>query len=501
MRPAAALIGAAAALLLGLAAPAKAARAGELRWAGDSEGGAPFIFQDPADPRRLIGAEVELMQAVGRELGLKPVFVQNQWEGLIPGLYRGDYQVAVNAIEITPEHERQAAFTIPYLTTFEQLAVRRDETRIHGLDDLEGRRVGTYKGALAQELLEERGLKPLLYEEIDPMYRDLGYGRLDAVLLDQPIALYVGKPLPEVKFVGGPLGTLCYGMALRKGDKALLQRLNGALTRLEARGDLRRLWERWGLWDPSMARPGEPREAQTPPVAWEQYLASRSASEAWSQRLQRYYFEFLPLLLKGAGVTLWLSVAGMSLAMALGLALALARLYGPWPLRWMAVAYVELFRGTPLLIQLFILFYGLPHFGVKLTPVIAAVLGLGLNYAAYEAENYRAGLVAVPKGQMEAALSLGLSRAQALRHVLLPQALRAVLPPMTNDFISILKDSSLVSVITMVELTKVYGELAATYYDWLGLGLLTAALYFLVGLPFVWLARHLEKRLHPERHA
>ncbi len=102
---------------------------------------------------------------------------------------------------------------------------------------------------------------------------------------------------------------------------------------------------------------------------------------------------------------------------------------------------------------------------------------------------------------MEAALALGMSRAQSLRHVLLPQAVRAVLPPVTNDFISILKDSSLVSVITMVELTKVYGELAATYYDWLGLGILTALLYFLIGLPFVWLARRLETRLHPERQA
>jgi polar amino acid transport system substrate-binding protein len=288
-------------------------------------------------------------------------------------------------------------------------------------------------------------------------------------------------------------------MALRKGDDALRRRLDGALARLRANGELRRLWERWGLWDPSMAGPGEAREARTEAVAWQQYLAGRTAAEPWGERARRYWFEFAPLLARGAWVTVQLSVAGMLVAMALGLGLALGRLYGPWPLRWASIAYVELFRGTPLLIQLFILFYGLPHFGIKLTPVIAAVLGLGLNYAAYEAENYRAGLLAVPRGQMEAALALGLSRGQALQHVLLPQALRTVLPPMTNDFISILKDSSLVSVITMVELTKVYGQLAATYYDWLGLGLLTAAMYFLVGLPFVWLARHLERRLHPDR--
>jgi polar amino acid transport system substrate-binding protein len=488
----------ASALPLGLCA----ASAGTLRWAGDSEGGAPFIYQDPADPSKLVGAEVELMDLVGAQLGLKPVFVQNQWEGLIPGLDRGDYQVAVNAIEITPERQRQVAFSQPYFVTYEQLAVRRGETSIAAVEDLKGKKVGTYKGALAQEILEEQGLKPLLYEDIDPLYRDLGFGRLDAVLLDQPIALYVGKPLPDVKFVGDPVGQLAYGMALRKQDTALRASLDQALDRLRASGQLRKLWERWGLWNPLLAAQWHDHRADaSEPVAWEQYLAARGATETLGQRLQRYLFKFTPLLLQGAWVTLQLSVTGMSLAIVLGLALALARLYGPWPLRWLGVAYVELFRGTPLLIQLFILFYGLPHFGVKLTPVIAAILGLGLNYAAYEAENYRAGLLAVPKGQMEAALALGMSQGQALRHVLLPQAVRAVLPPVTNDFISILKDSSLVSVITMVELTKVYGELAATYYDWLGLGLLTALLYFVIGLPFVWLARRLERVLHPERQA
>ena len=491
-----------ACLLLGLALGASlwsGPATGELRWAGDSEGGAPFIYQDPDDPSKLVGAEVELMALLGAELGLKPVFVQNMWEGLIPGLARGDYEVAVNAIEITPERRRKVAFSKPYLVTYEQLAVRLDESGISGWEDLKGRKVGTYKGALAQAMLEERGHSPLLYEAIDPLYRDLGFHRLDAVLLDHPIALYVGKPLPDVKFVGPPLGRLEYGMAFSRTRAPLRDKVDAALQRLEARGALRELWERWGLWNPLMAahlRDPRPSGGQAP--ALERYLATRSASKPWRDRLEDYAFRSAPLLARGAWVTLELSVLGMALAMAWGLALALARLYGPWPARAFASAYVELVRGTPLLIQLFILFYGLPHFGLKLQPFFAAVLGLGLNYAAYEAENYRAGLGSVPRGQMEAALALGLSRAQALRHVLLPQALRLSLPPMTNDFVSILKDSSLVSVITMVELTKVYGQLAATYYDWLGLGLLTAAMYFLVGLPFVWLARRLERRLHPD---
>ena len=164
-------------------------------------------------------------------------------------------------------------------------------------------------------------------------------------------------------------------------------------------------------------------------------------------------------------------------------------------LRWLAIAYIEVIRGTPLLIQLYLIYYGLPNLGIRLSAFVAAVLGLGLNYAAYEAENYRAGIQSIPRGQMEAALSLGLTRAQSLRHVIVPQALRLVIPPVTNDFIALFKDSSIVSVITMVELTKVYGQLATAYYDYIGVGILTAAIYFLLGLPFVKLARYAERRL------
>jgi polar amino acid transport system substrate-binding protein len=159
------------------------------------------------------------------------------------------------------------------------------------------------------------------------------------------------------------------------------------------------------------------------------------------------------------------------------------------------VAFIEVIRGTPLLIQLFMIFYGLPTLGIRLSPLWAAMIGLGINYAAYEAENYRAGIQSIPRGQLDAALALGLTRIQTIRKIILPQAVRLVIPPVTNDFIALLKDSSLVSVITMVELTKVYGQLASTYYDYIGIGLITAAIYFLLGLPIARLSRVLEARL------
>jgi len=161
----------------------------------------------------------------------------------------------------------------------------------------------------------------------------------------------------------------------------------------------------------------------------------------------------------------------------------------------LAGVYIEIVRGTPLLIQVLFIFYGLPALGIRLSPFVAGVLALGLNYAAYEAENYRAGLLSVPRGQMEAAIALNMTHAQALRLIIVPQAFRTVVPVMTNDFISLLKDSSLVSVITLTELSQTYVRLSSTYYDYIGTGLIIGAAYLLLGLPFVRLARYAERRL------
>jgi len=155
--------------------------------------------------------------------------------------------------------------------------------------------------------------------------------------------------------------------------------------------------------------------------------------------------------------------------------------------------YVELIRGTPVLLQLFVLYYGLSGI-VRLPAFAAAVLGLGLNYAAYESEIYRAALQAIPRSQLEAGRTLGLSEAQILRLVRAPQALRLALAPMTNDFVALLKDSSLVSVITVVELTKQTAIYATNLGSWVVPGMLCAAIYLAMSLPLSRLARRLENK-------
>jgi polar amino acid transport system substrate-binding protein len=326
------------------------------------------------------------------------------------------------------------------------------------------------------------------------IYDDLKLGRLDGVLLDEPIARYYAEIEDSLETVHGDFGAVQYAVAVRLDDPGRLAAVNAALDALIADGSLRRVYERWGIWNAPTAalfHDGGP-EARGPAVEYEAWRAAVGKLPSLSERLRTRYPALLPLFARGALMTLAVSLAAMLVAVLLGVLLALTRRYGPAPLRALALVYIEFFRGTPLLIQLTMVYFGLPELGLRLDPFVAGVLALGLNYAAAEAENYRAGLESVPQGQLEAALVLGLSRPKTLRYVVGPQALRISLPPMTNDFIALLKDSSLVSVVTLTELTKTYTNLASSTRDHLGLGVLVAACYLLVGLPFARLARAAE---------
>jgi polar amino acid transport system substrate-binding protein len=170
-------------------------------------------------------------------------------------------------------------------------------------------------------------------------------------------------------------------------------------------------------------------------------------------------------------------------------------MYGPAWLRPLLTGYVEVLRGTPLMLQLYAIFFLLPKIGLTLPALVAAVIGLALNYSAYESEIYRAGLKAVPLGQFEASLSLGLTKWQALRHVLVPQAVRIVMPPVTSDFIALFKDTSVCSAITVVELTKRYSVLALSSGRIVELAVVTALLYLLMSWPLALLSRWFERRL------
>jgi polar amino acid transport system substrate-binding protein len=408
--------------------------------------------------------------------------VQNQWDQLIPALERGNFDIVLNGLELTAENQQHIMMSLPYYIYAEQIVTRRATVGLARKEDLRGKPVGVLSSTVAQRLLEEMGGVDLrIYPGNVESLRDLKAGRIEAALLDLPIALHYAKPDPALQFSGAPFAPGYYGIGVRKGDASLLAALNQAITSLDQDKTLERIYKKYGVWD---ERQNQLKDYHPEAVAQQKSISTL-----------REWPKYLPLLLRGAVTTVELSVFGMALAVVLGLGVVLLRLYGATPLQWLAQAYVEVIRGTPLLIQLFLIYYGLPEIGIRLNPFVAGIVGLGMNYAASEAENYRAGIQAIPRGQTEAALALGMGRWQLLQHVVLPQALRVVIPPVTNDFIAMFKDSSIVSVITMVELTKVYGMLAMSTYDYIGLGLMTAGIYFALSYPASILANRLERKL------
>ena len=470
----------------------------ELRWGNDSQGGAPYVFQDPMDPNHLIGFEVDLADALAKKLGARARPIQGQWDKLLELLARGDFDIALNGIEVADEKKRVALLSRPYYAAEERLTVRRgDATAPRTMEALAGRKVGTLPGSLAERILKRAGADVRTYDGgQNEIYDDLRLGRTDAVLLDFPITRFYGEIEPVLEVVPGSLGAVQYAIALKLGDDALKAEIDRGLEALAQDGTLASIYGRWGLWNDETSKLFNGMQA--PNVLPEQYDAWRAAvgkNPPFWQRVRERYPKMMGLFLQGAALTLVVSLLSMMLAVALGVTLALMRTYGPKPLQFLAVAYIEFFRGTPLLIQLTMIYFGLPELGLKLNPFVAGWLALGLNYASAEAENYRAGLASVPGGQLDAARTLGLTKMQALRHVVAPQAFRVAIPPATNDFIALLKDSSLVSVVTLTELTKTYENLASATRDHLGLGVVVAFWYLLMSLPFARLSRWVELRL------
>lgn len=187
--------------------------------------------------------------------------------------------------------------------------------------------------------------------------------------------------------------------------------------------------------------------------------------------------QYFPFLAKGALLTLEISILSLVLGLIFGLAAALGKLSRNFAVRHIAAFYIWLIRSTPLLVQLFIIYFGLPQLGIDLGPYISGVLGLGLNVGAYNAETIRGGIQSIPNGQQEAARSLGMGSALAMRRIILPQALRIIIPPLGNNFIILIKDTSLVSTITLVELTLTAQRFIGSTYKPFEMYIMAAFLY------------------------
>jgi polar amino acid transport system substrate-binding protein len=469
---------------------------GSLQWGADEEGGAPYVYRDPTDPNRLVGFEVDLMAQIADGLGARSTFVQGDWKSLMTTLNTGGVDVLFNGFELTRERLRTSAATIPYYVYELVLFVHRDDQRLTGWDGLKqprpdgGKwRIGVLEGTAANTYLSEnyeQTVEVVRHNGTTDAFRDVQSRTLDATVTDTPPAIVYGHAFP-VRQVGPPIERGHYVIYVRKADDDLREALNTQLRAMIADGRLQGVLKKYGLWNAAQAELAN-ADVQGLPETMRPAGDVKHWTVVWRN---------LPRLLRGAGLTVVLSVVSMPIAIALGLFIALGRLYGPAVLRIPLSIYVELVRGTPLVLQLFFLHFGLMP--LILPPewrsiALDSIAALALNYAAYEAEIYRAGLLAIPVGQLEAALALGLSRRQAIWHVVVPQAIRLVIPPVTNDFINLFKDTAVCSVIAAEELSKSYNVIVNNHPQaFLELALVTAALYLLMSYPLSLLTRRLEK--------
>lgn len=464
----------------------------ELRWGGDAEGGAPFVEADPGDPTRVVGFDVEIAQLLAAGLGRVPRFIQVGFTSLDASAARGDFDIGLSGLEDLPARRARLAVTVPYYEFREILTVREaDRDRFRTLADLRGRRVATLGATLAYDLLvaaqADQGVIPVTYEDDVHPYSDLVLGRVDAVVLDEVLALRGVSRNAGLVNQDANLGVGHYVGVLAPGQAGLRDGINEILRQAMRDGRIEAIFRRWEMWNEDQPRLYARVLASD---ATEMVPAAAGAvPDAW-EATRRY----LPALLRAAVITVVLSCLAMMIAVGAGVLIASGRVYGNRPLQVLLTGYVEVIRGTPLLLQLFVLYFGLASV-VQLPAFLAALIGLGLNYAAYESEIYRGALQAVPQGQLDAARTLGFTERQTLVLVRGPQAFRLALAPMTNDFIALLKDSSLVSVITVVELTKQTSIFAANIGSWVVPGALCAALYLVLSLPLARLSRRIEKRL------
>jgi polar amino acid transport system substrate-binding protein len=492
---------------------------GVLRWGADAAGGAPFTFYDPSDPSKIIGFEFDIMQRVAAKMGVRLEQVQADWLALYDMLKSGRCDMLMNGFEVTEDRQEQADFSNPYYRYGEQLTVRvEDAAKYKTLAGLKGKAITVLNGSAAVDLLLEEGWSDSLIKQYDDNltpYTEVALGRAEGSIAESIIAAYYAAK--DARLVNQPelfaFGE--YAAVVRKGDSELLAEINAILAEMMASGELGEIYQRWGIWNDTQSElniaMGSPQEVIAAARSPDELAADGADAAAHESDWPRIW----RAIGKGVLFTILLTVISMPVAVIFGLFLALGSMSKRWWLKWPSLLYIIIVRGTPLLVQVYLIYYSLPALGEwlhGLAPgffnalglsqrmltwpnLLVGILCLAGNYAAYEAEIHRAGLQAVPKGQRDAAASLGMTNWQAFRHVIFPQSFRIVLPPIVNDLNSMIKDSCLVSVIGVPELLQSALGIGKAKFIVPKMMAIAAAVYLVLCAISDWFGRWLERKL------
>lgn len=394
---------------------------------------APMGFRDATG--ELVGFDIDLAKAVAKLYDWELTFQPVDWSVKETELKAGTIDMIWNGYGITPEREQQVLLSEPYVSDSQVIVVPKDSP-IHELSDLKGKRLALQSGSTAADYMKQwpqeirNGLagEPIRYQDNNQVLADVQAKRVDAAYLGEFYVRYIlakRGTLAQYRLITDPNAVEQMGVGLRKGDTELKQAIDAGIQELKANGTYQAIESRW-------------------------FGASAMVNTESQPLLQR----ILPSLLEGLQLTVILFVLTLVLSLPLGLVLGMIRTFGPTFIRSLLNLYIFIMRGTPLMLQLMVVFFGLPFIGLSLPRFVAALLALVCNYAAYFAEIFRGGYQAVPSGQYESLWVLGIPRFRGFRRIILPQVLRTVFPSIGNEIISLIKDTSLVYVIGLGELLR-----------------------------------------------
>ncbi len=429
----------------------------------------PYEFHKTINGQdKIVGFDISLARQVAKNIGVELRIKEMGFDSLLGSLKTGKVDMIVSAMTPTPEREKKVAFSKSYLTVAQKVVVRKgEENKYRSVMDFKGQKVGVQKQTTQETTAKDEMTDATVVslEKVTDLILNLQQKKLSAVVVEAPVAdAYVQQnpalTLANIKFTNSDYDC---AVAVSKEAPAYLASVNKTITKVQKNG---------------------------------QFKEWRKEANAQMFSKQNFFQAYGSYFLKGTGITIVLTIIGVFFGSLLGTLLALMKRAKNKIVKGIAIVYIQYFRGTPLLVQVFMIYFGTQLLHLNVSAFVSAAVALSLNSGAYVSEVIRSGIESVAKGQTEAARSLGLSRKQAMRLVVLPQAVKTILPALGNEFISLLKESAIVSVIGVGELmfqtSVVQGS---SFKPFLPL-VITSLIYFVLTLLLSLLLKTFEKKLH-----
>jgi His/Glu/Gln/Arg/opine family amino acid ABC transporter permease subunit len=432
----------------------------------------PYEFHKEIDGKdQIVGFDIAIAKRIAEDLGAELVIEDMGFDSLLSALQSGRVDFVISGLTPTEERRKSIDFSDDYYIAHQAIVVRaEDKDQFPTMKDLENEKIGVQKGSIQEEIgMAIPNAKLTSLDKIPDLILQLETNRINAIIVEDTVAAgYLDSEIVLADAIPEDSESLA-AIGVQKGNIDLLNSINETLTTLKSSGEIDAMVKEASL------------------IAADKQKSDNILDIAWKYR--SYYAQ-------GIGYTLLLSALGVLFGFIIGLFISLLRMTNIGLVKWLGTAYVEILRGTPMLVQLMIIHYGLAlTMGINLSPLQSGIITLSINSSAYLAEIFRAGIQGVDRGQMEAARSLGMKRGTAMRYIILPQAFKAVLPAIGNEFITIIKESSIISVIGMADIMYQAGVVKNITYQGLSPFIIAAAIYFVMTFTLSKILSVVERKL------